>query len=129
MLCDRRAFLLCAVSRCKALQGVLTPRLYSYTPAHFTQLCEPIRAPWAIIACLSRFTLCCELAGDRRSGERDAGGHIRQGGGMQTRESLRGTRGRETAGLPAARREGRRSMDGIRQPSNRPGCEPGSGYR
>ena len=68
-------FLLCAVSRCKALQGVLTPRLYSYTPAHFTQLCEPIRAPWAIIACLSRFTLCCELAGDRRSGERDAGAY------------------------------------------------------
>ena len=73
MLCDRRAFLLCAVSRCKALQGVLTPHLYSYTPAHFTRLCEPVRAPWAIIACLSRFTLCCELAGDRRSGERDAG--------------------------------------------------------
>lgn len=49
MLADGGHFLLCAVSRCKALQGVLTPHQYSYYPAHFTQLCEPIRAPWAIV--------------------------------------------------------------------------------
>lgn len=54
MLCDRRAFLLCAVSRYKAPQGVLTPHLYSYYPAYFTQLCEPVRASWAIIAHSSR---------------------------------------------------------------------------
>ena len=97
MLCDRRAFFsLCAVSRCKALQGVLTPHLYSYCPAHFTRLCEPVRAPWAIIACLSRFTLCCELAGDRRSGERDAGAYQagRQGADVGEPERDAGARGR-----------------------------------
>lgn len=91
-------FLLCAVSRCKALQGVLTPHLYSYYPTHFTRLCEPIRAPWAIIACLSRFTLCCELAGDRRSGERDARAH-------QARHQAADASGRERQHIEGARRQ------------------------
>ena len=112
-------FSLCAVSRCKALQGVLTPHLYSYYPAHFTRLCEPVRVPWAIVAHLSRFTLCCELAGDRRSGERDAAAYQ---AGLQAADAS----GRERQHIEGARRQ---SMDGIRQPSSRPGCEPGSGYR